>query len=105
MRNGVDGAGVRDHGEVRLGRRFSVEYNERILAELDAGVPGMISFDLGDFRSQCAPGQGVLGFDWGDTGIIGSTAEESTIRGQMGTAILPGAMEVYHPVIGKWLTL
>ena len=77
---------------------------EQWIAILDVGVPGMINFDSGDVRSQFAAGQAALGFDWGDTGIIGSTSDESTIRGQLGTAILPGSTEVYDPETGEWLT-
>ncbi|MDA1148327.1 MAG: hypothetical protein O3A76_17145 [Chloroflexi bacterium] len=41
MRDVVDGAGVSGHGEVRMGRTFSSEYKQRILAELDdALAPG-----------------------------------------------------------------
>ena len=36
MRDVVDGADVRGHGEVRVGRRFTPEYKARVLAELDA---------------------------------------------------------------------
>ena len=37
----VDGGAGGGHGEVRMGRQFSVEYKERILAELDGAVaPG-----------------------------------------------------------------
>ena len=41
MADVVDGAGRAGHGEVRMGRTFSSEYKQRILAELDeARAPG-----------------------------------------------------------------
>jgi transposase len=41
MRDGVDGFGRGGHGEVRMGRKFTPEYKQKILTELDAALaPG-----------------------------------------------------------------
>jgi multiple sugar transport system substrate-binding protein len=89
--------------EPRIDNPGFVRALEQWIEILEFGMPGMIGFDSGDVRSQFAAGQAALGVDWGDTGIIGSTSDESTIRGDLGTAVLPGATQVYHPETGEWL--
>lgn len=75
---------------------------EQWIEIVDVGAPGMVNFDSGDVRSQFAAGQSALAVDWGDTGIIADTSDESTIRGQLGTAVLPGSMRAYDYTTGAW---
>lgn len=77
---------------------------EQWIEIVDLGPPGMINFDSGDVRSQFAAGQAALAVDWGDTGIIADTSDESTIRGELGTAILPGSLEAYDFQAEEWRT-
>jgi len=70
---------------------------------MDYGVPGMINMDSGEIRTVFAAGEAAMAIDWGDIGVIADTSEESTVKGQVGYAILPGSNDVWNYKTGEWM--
>lgn len=73
------------------------------IAIMDYGVPGMINMDSGEIRTVFAAGEAAMAIDWGDIGVIADTSEESTVKGKVGYAILPGSNDVWNYKAGEWM--
>ncbi|MEM3433908.1 MAG: sugar ABC transporter substrate-binding protein [Candidatus Bathyarchaeia archaeon] len=78
---------------------------EDYVAIMKYGVPGMINMDSGEIRSVFAAGLAAMAIDWGDIGVISEVGEESTVRGKVGYAVLPGSDEVWDFAKGQWVKL
>ncbi|TML83365.1 MAG: extracellular solute-binding protein [Actinobacteria bacterium] len=66
------------------------------------GPPGMINWDSNEVRQQFKNGATVLGIDWDDTPIIGELEKGTKVKGEIGTALLPGTKRVWNYKTGKW---
>ena len=65
------------------------------------GPPNELNLDVGDTRSLFITGRCALSLDWGDIGTLAIDPEQSTVRGQVGSIILPGTDRVLDRVTGE----
>jgi len=67
---------------------------------LDFNPPGSLNNGSGDVRPLYAGGTVAMNLDWADSGILGAT--EGSIAGNVRTAMLPGATQIWNHVSGDW---
>ena len=67
---------------------------------LDFNPPGSLNHGSGDVRPLYAGGTVAMNLDWADSGILGAT--EGSIAGNVRTAMLPGATQIWNHVSGDW---
>ncbi len=64
------------------------------------------SIDLGTSFNMFAQGEAVFQINFGDTGtIVDSSDSTSPVKGHLGVAAVPGAMQVYNPQKQAWVTM
>lgn len=64
--------------------------------------PAALNFSFGEVNAAFAGGQVAQSIGWGDTGVIGADPKQSTVNGNVGSAVLPSASEVWNHVTGQW---
>lgn len=64
--------------------------------------PGALNFSSGDIRTAFSGGQVAMNFDWGDTGVIASDKTQSKVAGHVGSALTPGATEIWNHKTKAW---
>ena len=64
--------------------------------------PAALNFSFGEVNAAFAGGQVAESIGWGDTGVIAADPEQSTVNGNVGSAVLPSAKEVWNYVTGQW---
>ena len=62
--------------------------------------PGALNNGSGDVRPLYAGGTVAMNIDWADSGILGAT--EGSIKGNVRTAVLPGAQEIWNSASKEW---
>lgn len=77
---------------------------EQWIETKEFGVPGMLNMDSGEIRSVfTTAGDAAMSIDWGDIGVMGSTSEESVVKGKVGYSIMPGTTEVWDYEKKEWV--
>ncbi|WP_424929886.1 extracellular solute-binding protein [Amaricoccus tamworthensis] len=66
--------------------------------------PSALNFSFGEVNAAFAGGQVAQSIGWGDTGVIAADPEQSTVAGNVGSAVLPSSAEVYNYKTGEWDT-
>lgn len=66
--------------------------------------PSALNFSFGEVNAAFAGGQVAQSIGWGDTGVIGADPAQSKVAGNVGSAVLPSANEVWNYKTGKWDT-
>ncbi|EBA06110.1 extracellular solute-binding protein [Sagittula stellata] len=66
--------------------------------------PSALNFSFGEVNAAFAGGQVAQSIGWGDTGVIAADPEQSTVAGNVGSAVLPSSTEVYNYKTGEWDT-
>ncbi|MBD0864615.1 MAG: extracellular solute-binding protein [Rhodobacteraceae bacterium] len=69
---------------------------------LDYNPPGALNNGSGDVRPLYAGGKVAMNIDWADSGVLGANPDESTIVGNVRTAMLPGSTRIWNHVTGDW---
>jgi len=69
---------------------------------LDFNPPGALNHGSGDVRPLYAGGKVAMNIDWADSGVLGANPEESTIVGNVRTAILPGSTSIWNYKNSEW---
>lgn len=64
--------------------------------------PAALNFSFGEVNASFAGGKVAQSIGWGDTGVIAADPEQSTVSGNVGSAVLPSAKEVWNHVSGEW---
>ena len=64
--------------------------------------PSALNFSFGEVNAAFAGGQVAQSIGWGDTGVIGADPEQSKVAGNVGSAVLPSAKEVWNYQTGQW---
>jgi len=64
--------------------------------------PAALNFSFGEVNAAFAGGQVAQSIGWGDTGVIGADPKQSKVAGNVGSAVLPSANEVWNYTTGKW---
>jgi multiple sugar transport system substrate-binding protein len=64
--------------------------------------PSALNFSFGEVNAAFAGGQVAQSIGWGDTGVIAADPEQSTVAGNVGSAVLPSSTEVYNYKTGEW---
>lgn len=75
---------------------------EDYIKSVEYAPPGALNFTSGDIRTAFAGGQVAMNFDWGDTGVIAADPEQSQVSGYVGSAMTPGATQIWNHVTGEW---
>ena len=88
--------------DARLNSPGWVKALEDYIKTVKFSPPGATSFSSGDIRTAFAGGKVAMNFDWGDTGTIATDPKQSTIAGNVGSALLPGSSKIYSAKEGKW---
>lgn len=66
--------------------------------------PSALNFSFGEVNAAFSGGQVAQSIGWGDTGVISADPEQSTVAGNVGSAVLPSSTEVYNYKTGEWTT-
>ena len=61
-----------------------------------------MNFSFGEVNAAFAGGQVAQSIGWGDTGVIAADPKQSKVNGNVGSAVLPSANEVWNHKTGKW---
>jgi len=69
---------------------------------LDFNPPGALNNGSGDVRPLYAGGKVAMNIDWADSGVLGGNPDESTIVGNVRTAMLPGSKQIWNHVSNQW---
>lgn len=64
--------------------------------------PSALNFSFGEVNAAFAGGQVAQSIGWGDTGVIAADPKQSKVAGNVGSAVLPSAREVYNYKTGEW---
>lgn len=64
--------------------------------------PSALNFSFGEVNSAFAGGQVAQSIGWGDTGVIAADPEQSKVAGNVGSAVLPSAKEVWNYKTKAW---
>lgn len=64
--------------------------------------PSALNFSFGEVNAAFAGGQVAQSIGWGDTGVIGADPKQSKVAGNVGSAVLPSAKEVWNYKTGTW---
>lgn len=67
---------------------------------LDFNPPGALNNGSGDVRPLYSGGSLAMNIDWADSGVMGAT--EGTIAGNVRTAMLPGATQIWNSQTNEW---
>jgi multiple sugar transport system substrate-binding protein len=76
---------------------------EDLMELVQYGPEGMISWTLGESWDLFLKGDAVITFTWGDLGALAQDTEESSVKGKIGAAHMPGTMRAYDPIDGQWV--
>lgn len=66
------------------------------------GPKGMINFQVADIRKSFVTGDVAMAIDWGDTATMSANSNMSSVKENIGYAILPGYDKVYNSDDKKW---
>ena len=77
---------------------------EDYIRSLQYNPPGALNFGSGDVRPLYAGGTVAMNLDWADSAVLAANPAESSIMGQVRTAMLPGSTEYYNSVTDQWDT-
>lgn len=77
---------------------------EEYIRASELAPPNALNFTFGEVNAAFAGGQVAQSIGWGDTGVIGADPEQSVVAGNVGSAILPGATEIWNYETGEWDT-
>ena len=75
---------------------------EEYIAASKLAPPNALNFSFGEVNAAVAGGQVAQSIGWGDTGVIAADPEQSQVAGNVGSAMLPGAKEIYNYKTGEW---
>ena len=64
--------------------------------------PAALNFSFGEVNAAFAGGQIAQSIGWGDTGVIAADPKQSKVNGNVGSAVLPSANEVWNHKTGQW---
>lgn len=64
--------------------------------------PAALNFSFGEVNAAFAGGQVAQSIGWGDTGVIAADPKQSVVAGNVGSAVLPSANEVWNHKTGQW---
>lgn len=64
--------------------------------------PAALNFSFGEVNAAFAGGQVAQSIGWGDTGVIAADPEQSKVAGNVGSAVLPSANDVWNYKSGEW---
>jgi multiple sugar transport system substrate-binding protein len=64
--------------------------------------PNALNFSFGEVNAAVAGGQVAQSIGWGDTGVIAADPKQSKISGKVGSAVLPGATEIWDYKTKEW---
>lgn len=64
--------------------------------------PGALNFNFGDVNSNFAGGKVAMAIGWGDTGVIAVDPKQSTVSGNVGSAVTPGATDIWNYKTKQW---
>ncbi|AKP00059.1 ABC-type sugar transport system, periplasmic component (plasmid) [Marinovum algicola DG 898] len=67
---------------------------------LEFNPPGALNNGSGDVRPLYSGGTVAMNIDWADSGVLGAT--EGAIAGNVRTAVLPGATEIWNSETESW---
>ncbi|MBE3597899.1 MAG: extracellular solute-binding protein [Limnochordaceae bacterium] len=76
---------------------------ELLLQLAKFGPSAQLSWDLGEAWDYFMRGKAVLTFSWGDVGGLVQEPGRSVIKGKLGTAMLPGTLEVWDREHNRWV--
>ncbi|WP_434360989.1 extracellular solute-binding protein [Parasalinivibrio latis] len=71
---------------------------------LQFNPPGALNHGSGDVRPLYAGGKVAMNIDWADSGVLGANPKESSIVGNVRTAMLPGSSKIWNAKTGTWET-
>lgn len=77
---------------------------EEYIAASKLAPPNALNFSFGEVNAAMAGGQVAQSIGWGDTGVIAADPKQSQIAGNVGSAMLPGATEMWNPETKEWDT-
>lgn len=75
---------------------------EEYIRASELAPPSALNFSFGEVNAAFAGGQVAQSIGWGDTGVIAADPEQSKVSGNVGSATLPGAREVWNHETGEW---
>lgn len=69
---------------------------------INYGPKGMINFQVTDIRKSFVTGDVAMAIDWGDTATMSANSNMSSVKENIGYALLPGYSKVYNSNTDKW---
>jgi multiple sugar transport system substrate-binding protein len=69
---------------------------------LNVAPPGALGFTSEDIHNIFAGGSVAMNFDWGDTGVNAAYSDNSLVRGNVGSAVLPGSKRIWNYKTKQW---
>lgn len=75
---------------------------EEYIRASELAPPSALNFSFGEVNAAFAGGQVAQSIGWGDTGVIAADPEQSKVAGNVGSAVLPSASEVWNYKTEKW---
>lgn len=75
---------------------------EEYIRASELAPPNALNFSFGEVNAAVAGGQVAESIGWGDTGVIAADPEQSQIPGKVGSAMLPGAKEIWNYKTESW---
>lgn len=91
-----------DTMDARINNPGWVKALEDYIKTVKVSPPGATGFSSGDIRTAFSGGKVAMNFDWGDTGTIATDKKQSSIAGNVGSALLPGSTKIYSAKEKKW---
>lgn len=88
--------------DARINNEGWVKALEDYIKTIKVSPPGAEGYDSGAIRTAFAGGKVAMNFDWGDTGTVAADPDQSTVAGNVGSAILPGSKEIWSATAGEW---
>lgn len=88
--------------DARINNPGWVRALEDYIRGLNVAPPGALGFASDDIHNIFAGGSVAMNFDWGDSGVNAADPEASLVSDHVGSAVLPGATEIWNPETGQW---
>ncbi|MFK7997416.1 MAG: extracellular solute-binding protein [Granulosicoccus sp.] len=88
--------------DARINNPGWVKALEDYIKTVAVSPPGATGFSSGDIRTAFSGGKVAMNFDWGDTGTVATDPDQSSVAGNVGSALLPGSTEIWSASEHKW---